>query len=96
MLSKAILGNYGSVGLASPATNPKRKKPTSRETLKKPPGLIFKSTPSEGKERRGGGNERENERGRGLCPKMGKHKKKNVEPSGEGKMERYRELKCNK
>lgn len=26
------------------------KKPTSRETLKKPPGLIFKSPPSEGKE----------------------------------------------
>lgn len=31
------------VGLASPATKPSEgKKPTSRETLKKPPGLIFK------------------------------------------------------
>lgn len=59
-----------------------KKKPTSRETLKKPPGLIFKSTPSEGKEGRERKNESENKRGSGLCPKTGKQK--NVELSKEG------------
>lgn len=58
-----------------------------RETLKKPPGLIFKSAPSEGKGGEGEQMKEENERGRGLGPKMGKHE--DVERSERGRWERY-------
>lgn len=44
------------------------KKPTSRETLKKPPGLIFKSAASEGRREAEGKTKAKNEEEIGLCP----------------------------
>lgn len=56
MFSKVIKGSHESVGLVSGGKK-KKKIPSEkkkghfrRETLKEPPGLIFKSVPSEGKE----------------------------------------------
>lgn len=64
-----------------------KKEPTSRETLKKPPGLIFKSTPSEGGKRGGRENERENEREREVyAPKMGKAKELSSQAKRAGEM----------
>lgn len=60
MLSRAVLGNHESEGLASLVTKAEERKREAalRETLKKPPSLICKSSPSEEKEGRKG-NERE-------------------------------------